>query len=425
MRARDAQAGRRRAVPGRRAALPAAARCRRRASELRLDDASHPLRVVDDDEACADGDGRWSSRGVDVTLRASFTCDGAPGARAARRNRTVARSAARARSSRRCPCAAAQGSHQSSTHFHDGRPRSIILAGACAAGEAAGAEPAARAALRSAGTSRRARAAPENTLAGFAFALELGVTTLELDCGVTRDGVVVVSHDRAAESRPSRATPTAPGSTRPGRRSRPHLRGAAALRRRTAPARHEYARALSGAAGGRRRAHPATRRRVRAGASARRRDVRFNIETKISPPTPAQTAAPEPSRARSVAGDPRRRHGVARDDPVVRLAHARDRAAHRAGDRDRRADRSATGRRHHRDRPAGPSPWLGGLDVDDFGGSVPKLVHGAGRASWSPHYRDLTPRSSPKRTRSVSRSSRGPSTSRPRWRACSSSASTA
>src|SRR5262245_51212826 len=36
---------------------------------------------------------------------------------------------------------------------------------------------------------------PENTLAGFAFALELGVSTLELDCGVTRDGVVVVSHD--------------------------------------------------------------------------------------------------------------------------------------------------------------------------------------------------------------------------------------
>ena len=39
--------------------------------------------------------------------------------------------------------------------------------------------------------------APENTLAGFARALALGVTTLELDCGVTKDGVVVVSHDRA------------------------------------------------------------------------------------------------------------------------------------------------------------------------------------------------------------------------------------
>jgi glycerophosphoryl diester phosphodiesterase len=37
---------------------------------------------------------------------------------------------------------------------------------------------------------------PENTLPAFSRALELGVTTLELDTGVTRDGVVVVHHDR-------------------------------------------------------------------------------------------------------------------------------------------------------------------------------------------------------------------------------------
>ena len=36
---------------------------------------------------------------------------------------------------------------------------------------------------------------PENTLSGFARALELGVSALELDCAVTRDGVVVVTHD--------------------------------------------------------------------------------------------------------------------------------------------------------------------------------------------------------------------------------------
>jgi glycerophosphoryl diester phosphodiesterase len=38
--------------------------------------------------------------------------------------------------------------------------------------------------------------APENTLAAFARALAIGVNTLELDTGVTRDGVVVVHHDR-------------------------------------------------------------------------------------------------------------------------------------------------------------------------------------------------------------------------------------
>ncbi|OGA04369.1 MAG: hypothetical protein A3H35_03910 [Betaproteobacteria bacterium RIFCSPLOWO2_02_FULL_62_17] len=37
---------------------------------------------------------------------------------------------------------------------------------------------------------------PENTLPAFARAMEIGVSTLELDTAVTRDGVVVVAHDR-------------------------------------------------------------------------------------------------------------------------------------------------------------------------------------------------------------------------------------
>ncbi len=36
---------------------------------------------------------------------------------------------------------------------------------------------------------------PENTLAGFELALALGVTTLELDLGMSRDGILVVTHD--------------------------------------------------------------------------------------------------------------------------------------------------------------------------------------------------------------------------------------
>lgn len=37
---------------------------------------------------------------------------------------------------------------------------------------------------------------PENTLPAFANALSMGVDTLELDIGVTRDGAIVVSHER-------------------------------------------------------------------------------------------------------------------------------------------------------------------------------------------------------------------------------------
>jgi len=44
---------------------------------------------------------------------------------------------------------------------------------------------------------RGARAlVPENSLASFARALEIGVTTLELDIAITKDGVLMVHHDR-------------------------------------------------------------------------------------------------------------------------------------------------------------------------------------------------------------------------------------
>ena len=38
--------------------------------------------------------------------------------------------------------------------------------------------------------------APENTLAAFKRAIDIGVTTIETDVGVTRDLVLVVAHDR-------------------------------------------------------------------------------------------------------------------------------------------------------------------------------------------------------------------------------------
>ena len=41
--------------------------------------------------------------------------------------------------------------------------------------------------------------APENTLAAFERALELGVTTIETDVVVTSDGVLVISHDPHSE----------------------------------------------------------------------------------------------------------------------------------------------------------------------------------------------------------------------------------
>jgi hypothetical protein len=51
----------------------------------------------------------------------------------------------------------------------------------------------------------------ESTLQAFANALELGVTTLELDTQVTRDGYVVVTHDRQVLAH--RCLDTAPATT--------------------------------------------------------------------------------------------------------------------------------------------------------------------------------------------------------------------
>ncbi len=39
----------------------------------------------------------------------------------------------------------------------------------------------------------------------------------------------------------------------------------------------------------------------------------------------------------------------------------------------------------------GPSPWLAGLDIDDFNGSAPRTVKAAGGRIWSPYFKNLTP----------------------------------
>jgi glycerophosphoryl diester phosphodiesterase len=233
--------------------------------------------------------------------------------------------------------------------------------------------------------------APENTLAAFARALSLGVTTLELDTGITRDGAVVVSHDSLLNPDLTRDLAgrwiDGPGP------ALFHL-ALAEVRRydvgRLRPgspyaARHPEQVAVDG------QRIPTLGEVFALGRRAGNKTVRFNVETKLDPLHPEQTAPPErfadaviavvrragmASRTTLQSFDWRTlRHAqrVAPEIPTVCLT------VQQPGDDNVQAGQP------------GPSPFLAGLDADDFGGSVPRLVRAAGCAVWSPNARDLTP----------------------------------
>ena len=231
---------------------------------------------------------------------------------------------------------------------------------------------------------------PENTLAAFATALAIGVTTLELDVGVTRDGVVVVRHDTAlnpAIARGPDGSWIGRGAQRPIKtmtfadlqlfdvgRLDPNSRYAA---------RFATQQAVDGAR------IPRLRDVIDLAARAGNDVVRFSVETKLSPLAPEETINPKAFAAAVVAvlrdlGVTHRssvqsfdwrtlRHiqRIAPEIPTVYLTA-----------RGERFDTVQVGRR-------GPSPWTAGLDVDDHGGSVPRLVAAAGGRVWSVRAADL------------------------------------
>lgn len=233
--------------------------------------------------------------------------------------------------------------------------------------------------------------APENTLAGFSRALEIGVSTLELDCGVTKDGIVVVSHDRLLSPDHTRDAAgrflEAPG---------PAIVDLAyeELRQydvgRMKPG-SEYAAAFP-------EQQPVDGERIprladvfalveRSGNST----VRFNIETKIDPAHPLQSVSAL-AFARALA-DAIRDAGMASRTTVqsfdwrtLRLLGALAPEIGLAALTDQQPDEDTV----EIGKP-GASAWLGELDVDDHGGSVPKLVQALGAKTWSPHAGDLTP----------------------------------
>ena len=200
---------------------------------------------------------------------------------------------------------------------------------------------------------------PENTLPAFAKALEFGVTTLELDTGVTRDGVVVVHHDRRLNPDVARldgkwVKAPAPtifslsfdelqrydvGRIRPGSEYADRFPHQEPLDGTRIPRLSELF-ALAG-----------------------KTKVRFNIETKLVPTHPDETLGPE-AFARALIGEIRKA-GVERRTTIQSFDYRTLKIVERE------------------------APEIGTVYLTEAKDSIPAHVHEAGAKIWSPDFHAL------------------------------------
>jgi glycerophosphoryl diester phosphodiesterase len=143
---------------------------------------------------------------------------------------------------------------------------------------------------------------PENTLASFGNALRLGVTTLELDTGVTKDGVVVVSHER-------RISPLECGGDPTNKAIGKLIRELTYAQIKTLDCGQ---RGTDDALKATQEQVPGTRmpKLSQVFALAARygaKDVQFNIETKLDPTAPGDTVGPD-TFARKVIAEIKKAH---------------------------------------------------------------------------------------------------------------------
>ena len=169
---------------------------------------------------------------------------------------------------------------------------------------------------------------PENTLASFRFGLSLPVDTLELDTGVTKDGVLVVAHDRKIN----------PAHCCTGGFARPAIHDLTLAQIKT----------LDCGSQGEFQGQPGwvaspgekmpTLQEVFDLVKASGNDARADEHRdEAQPVAPGDTVDPETFHAQARRAIEAQPHGAPGDDPVLRLAHDHPRQAARPADRDRRA----------------------------------------------------------------------------------------
>ncbi|MEU7573699.1 glycerophosphodiester phosphodiesterase family protein [Micromonospora sp. NPDC049240] len=223
----------------------------------------------------------------------------------------------------------------------------------------------------------------EETLAGFAKAMRLGVTTLELDTQVTRDEKVVVTHDRQVSAQKCRDT----GPVRPGDSTYPYvgkyIKDLTLAQIKTMDCGYQQ---LPG--------FP-EQERIAGVRMAELRDVldlvkrnraygiTLNIETKVEAGAPEQTA-PRELFVRRVFEEIRR-SGIERQVTIQSFDWGALRAMHRLAPRWPLV--ALTNYDFLQVGQPGASPWLGGLDADDFGGDFVRAADAIpGVTALSPNY---------------------------------------
>ena len=235
--------------------------------------------------------------------------------------------------------------------------------------------------------------APENTLAAFRTALTIGVTTLETDLALTRDGVLVLSHEPNLNAALTRG----PDGRWLGEDGAPffslNVRDLAQYDiGRLNPA-HKYAAQWTEQKASDGERIPTLQQLfdlARDAVSPSGRPVRLNIETKITPTSGDTT--PDAERYARVVVD------------AVRAAKMNDRVTVQSFDwRTLRAVKKLAPELPTVcltiDSPSmntvlpdasGASPWHAGLKAADYGGSVPRMAQAAGCSVWSPFWRNAT-----------------------------------
>jgi len=229
--------------------------------------------------------------------------------------------------------------------------------------------------------------APENTLAAFNKACEIGVDAVELDVLLTKDRQIVVHHDYALKPDTAR-TPDGKWLSGDG----PAINTITLKELKTYDVGRlkpgtRYAKRYPEQAPADGERIPTLDQVIELMKNKCNRATELWVEIKTNPEKPALTPSPETvvdavmqalkkqafsKRARILSFDWRALahvQKIAPDIPTVYLSHV--------------------GLHLNNIKPGQPgaSSWMAGLDIDDFSGSIPKAVKAAGGRCWAPYYK--------------------------------------